>query len=104
MEVENNKLEEQKYIRAKKKVENLKSFYIHLTVYIFVNLLISISKIVKKVGNGETFEEAFFDLNTFGLMFLWGVPLVLHAFKVMNFNVFLSKEWEERKVKEYMDE
>lgn len=28
------------YLRAKKRVENLKAFYIHLTVYILVNLML----------------------------------------------------------------
>lgn len=28
------------YLRAKKRMENLKAFYIHLTVYILVNLML----------------------------------------------------------------
>ena len=36
MKIEND----QKYVRAKKKMEMLKAFYIHLTVYIFVNTLL----------------------------------------------------------------
>lgn len=31
---------DEKYLRAKKRVENLKAFYIHLTVYILVNLML----------------------------------------------------------------
>ncbi|EDP95021.1 2TM domain-containing protein [Kordia algicida OT-1] len=61
MEIIENKnyQEEQAYIRAKKKVENIKGFYIHLLIYICVNLFISIKKIMENLSNGETFEEAF---------------------------------------------
>lgn len=31
---------DENYLRAKKRVENLKAFYIHLTVYILVNLML----------------------------------------------------------------
>ena len=33
------------YLRAKKRMENLKAFYIHLTVYILVNLMLFIINI-----------------------------------------------------------
>ncbi|PEO36924.1 2TM domain-containing protein [Bacillus wiedmannii] len=33
------------YLRAKKRVENLQAFYIHLTVYILVNLMLFIINI-----------------------------------------------------------
>ncbi|MGB1042571.1 MAG: 2TM domain-containing protein [Tenacibaculum sp.] len=103
MELDEN-LEQQKYIRAKKRVEVLKGFYIHLVVYIVVNTLVSTSKIVRNINNGETFSEAFFDINTLALWFLWGVPMVLHTFKAIGFNLFFGSEWEKRKINQYLNE
>ncbi|MCC2455713.1 2TM domain-containing protein [Bacillus cereus] len=80
------------YLRAKKRVENLKAFYIHLTVYILVNLMlffINISSVSSK------------------LWFLyplggWGIGIVIHGLTTFPFGIF-GKEWEERKIKEYME-
>ena len=103
MELDNN-LEEQKFIRAKKKVETLKSFYTHFAVYLGVNTILSTSKVIRNMNNGETFQEAFFDLNTLALWFLWGVPMLLHAFKAFGFNFFMGSDWEKRKIQEYLNE
>ncbi|WP_431166446.1 2TM domain-containing protein [Tenacibaculum halocynthiae] len=98
-----NYTKEQKYFRAQKKVEELKKYYVHLSVYIIVNIFISVKKIVRNVDNGETFQEAFFDFGTFATWFFWGIGLVFHTFKVFGFDFFLGKNWEERKIKEHMD-
>lgn len=31
---------DEKYLKAKRRVQNLKAFYLHLTVYILVNIII----------------------------------------------------------------
>lgn len=90
--------------RAKKRVEELKGFYIHLTVYIAVNIFITIAKIVKNLQDGETINEAFWDFGTFATWFFWGIGLVFHAAKVLSFNPFFSKDWEERQIQKYMEE
>ena len=36
--------------------------------------------------------------------FGWGIGLVFHAVKVFGLNPFFGKNWEERKIKEYMQE
>lgn len=90
--------------RAKKRVEELKGFYIHLTVYIAVNMFITITKIVKNLQDGETINEAFWDFGTFATWFFWGIGLVFHAARVFSFNPFFSKDWEERQIQKYMEE
>lgn len=102
MKTDNN-LQEQKYIRAKKKVEELKGFYTHLVVYIAVNLFISITRIVQEMQDGFTFEESFFDFSTYAVWIFWGIGLVFHGMKVFGFNFILGKDWEDKKIKEYMD-
>ena len=85
--------EENKYIKAKKKVENLKSFYSNLIAYclvipflIFVNLMTSPNH-----------------LWFWWPMFGWGIGICFHAFGVFGYNIRLGEEWEERKIKEFMD-
>ncbi|OQR57162.1 2TM domain-containing protein [Bacillus sp. CDB3] len=80
------------YLRAKKRVENLKAFYIHLTVYILVNLMLFFINISSDASK---------------LWFLyplggWGIGIVIHGLTTFPFGIF-GKEWEERKIKEYME-
>ena len=95
--------EEHSYIRAKKRVDDLKGFYWHLIVYVVINLFISIFKIIRNLQEGETFDEAFFDFGTFALWFFWGIGIVFHTLKVFGFNFIFGKKWEEKKIKEYMN-
>ena len=39
--MENNFISEDRFIRAKKRVKKIKGFYIHLIVYVLVNLFLS---------------------------------------------------------------
>lgn len=100
----NNNTQEQKYIRAKKRVEDLKSYYWHLAIYLIINIFIITRKTMRNLNNGETFEQAFFDIGTFAVAILWGVPMLLHTFKIFGFTFFVGKDWEERKIKEFMNE
>ncbi len=93
---------DKKYLRAKKRVEELKGFYIHLFVYIVVNSFISISKIISDISSGDSFSEAIFDFGTVAVWMFWGIGLVAHAMSV--FNVFLGKGWEKRQIEKIMDE
>ncbi|TVZ55154.1 2TM domain-containing protein [Lutibacter sp. Hel_I_33_5] len=96
--------QEQKLIRAKKKVASLKGYYFHLAIFIVVNSLIIFSKVTRNLENGETLEEAIYDINTFGTLFLWGVPMLLHTFKITGFGFFFGKKWEEKKINEYLND
>ena len=86
-------LENSKYVKAVEKVEKLKEFYQNLASYclvipflIFINL---------KVSPG--FQWFWFPL------FGWGIGLAFHFLEVNNYNVFLGKNWEDRKIREMMD-
>ncbi len=102
MEVMENRNDE-KMKRAKKRVEELKGFYIHLTVYILVNTFISAMKIVRDLGDGESFGEAFWDFGTFAVWFFWGIGMFFHGVKVFSYNPFFGKDWERRQIQKYMD-
>ncbi len=86
--------EEQKYSRAKKKVENLKGFYSNLLAYclvipflIFINLMTSP-------------HHLWFWYPMVG----WGIGIVFHAVGVFNKTSFLGRNWEEQKIQEFMEE
>ena len=85
-------LENSKYVRAVKRVEKLKEFYQNIASYcivipflIFINLRFS-----------PGFHWFWFP------MFGWGIGLTFHFLEVNNYNVFLGKNWEEKKIEELM--
>ena len=95
---------ERAFLKAKHRVDKLRKFYTHLTVYIVVNVIVSTLKIVRNLRNGESFEDAFFDFSLYGIWLLWGIGLAIHAFAVFGLPLILGNNWEEEKIKQYMDE
>lgn len=93
-----------KYLRARTKVEKLKAFYTHLVVYLVVNIVVTTLKIYRNIENGESFNEAFFDINMISLWLLWGIAIVLHALSIYGIPFLFSKDWEERQIEKYMNE
>jgi len=96
--MENNNLKEQKYIRAQKKVKAIKGFYVHLFVYLGVNVFIFLARFISGEGVG-----LLLDWSSYGTMFFWGIGLAFHAFGVFGMDFILGKNWEDRKIKEIMD-
>ncbi|WP_178987898.1 2TM domain-containing protein [Winogradskyella schleiferi] len=93
-----------KFIKARHKVEKLKAFYIHLTVYMVINIVITAVKIMNNINNGETFNEAFFDFATVITWMIWGIAIALHAFSVFGLPMILGEDWEERKIEKFMED
>ncbi len=87
-------MEDERYLEAKKKVQNLKDFYTHLLVYILVNTGLIIINLLTFKGH----------LWFFYPLLGWGIGLVSHAFSVFGQNKMLGKDWEERKIAKYMSE
>lgn len=91
--MDNNR--ENKLLRAKERVEELKKFYSHLTTYILViGGLAALNYWVNQ------FHYMWFLWAAFG----WGIGMVSHALKTFRLNPFFGKNWEERKIKQFMDE
>lgn len=85
--------EKECYERARKRVEEIKGFYIHLLVYVLVNLGLFLVNILS---------------SPHGLWFYWpllgwGVGVVAHGISVFGLRGVLGPEWEERKIREIMD-
>ena len=98
-----NKLENEKYKKAKKKVKDIKGFYSHLTVYLLVNIFL----ILIQMGLfSRAFFEFGFEMPSWSMLstpFFWGIGLAFHAFHVFHDRVSFFKNWEERKIKEFME-
>lgn len=87
---------EEAYMRAKKRVDAMIGFYWHLAVYIVINIaLILIIGLNSGLG--------FTGFGTYATAFFWGIGLIFHFIGVFGFNFILGKDWEQRKIKEYMD-
>lgn len=87
-----------KYIKAKNRVEKLKKFYNHLTVYIIVNLIITGFKVYNNLDSWDNFINELFSIDVLSSWTVWGVVLVIHFISVVFFY-----GWEERKIEEYMN-
>lgn len=91
------------YLRAQKKVETLKGFYSHLVVFIIINLAIIL--ISANVFNQKVID--FGNWKNYFTLFFWGFGLIFHAvyvFFVMNIENNFLKKWEERKIKEFLEQ
>ncbi len=85
--------------RAKKRVHELKGFYIHATVYTVINVFILVNIYVR-----ADYDDAnFWQFGHFMTPFFWGIGLLFHGLKVFNANPFFTKTWEERQIKKYME-
>jgi hypothetical protein len=102
MEANFNK--EEKYLRAKKRVKEVKGFYIHLYVYILINGFITLSKIISEIQDGSTLQEAVWDFSFFDVWFFWGIGLAIHAINVFGIPFLFGKDWEDKKLKQFMNE
>jgi len=80
------------YQRARKRVRQLRGFYVHLTVYLLVNTFLLIINLLTSPGT----------LWFYWPLLGWGIGIVAHAASVFGTGKFLGKEWEEQKIKELM--
>ena len=88
---------EEAYLRAEKKLKELKGFYWHLFWYLVVNAFIIGSVVV----NTNSFD--IFNFGVFSTAFFWGIGLFFHWFGIFGRHLTFSKDWEDRKVQEFID-
>jgi hypothetical protein len=92
--METNK-NDNKYIKAKQKVAKMKKFYSSLMFYfIFIAMLGGLNYYTNQ------WDYPWFLWAAFG----WGIGLIFKALDVFNWNPFVGKDWEERKLKQFMEE
>ncbi|RMA64711.1 2TM domain-containing protein [Ulvibacter antarcticus] len=83
-----------KYYKAKKRVGEIKKFYTGLMMYvIFIAFLAGINYYTNEL------RYPWFLWAAFG----WGIGLFFQGVKAFRWNPFYGKDWEDRKIKEFMN-
>ncbi|MCG1036685.1 2TM domain-containing protein [Polaribacter sargassicola] len=96
--------QEQSYIKAKKRVKKIKGFYIHLIVYVLVNIFISGIIVFGLMQSGYNFKDALTNFGVYSTWLFWGIGMIFHWLGVFGFkSLGFGTEWEERKIKEMME-
>jgi len=96
--MEANSIEEVQYQEALIRVKKIKGFYTHLIVYLVVNIMILIIN-YQDLDAGESF----FQWRRGTTAFFWGIGLLSHALSTFMPNWIFGKNWENRKIKEFME-
>ena len=91
--MENNKLD-----RAKKRLTQLKGFYIHFSIYLTINAIILTNFYIRSV---ETTYD-FWSIPTFLTAIFWGVGVLLHGANTFRALPFYTKNWERRQIEKMM--
>ncbi|MCG9792422.1 2TM domain-containing protein [Flavobacterium algicola] len=89
---------DERYNIAFKRVKRIKGFYVHILVYVLVNIFLISSSISR-----EELEGGFnFNPRLFSTPIFWGIGLVAHGLSVFGRNLFFGSNWEEKKIQEFM--
>lgn len=92
MQTQENYLEDKRYLKAKEKVEKMKGFYANVISYIIVIPFLAFL-------NYRTTSFPWIIFPALG----WGFGLIMHGMETYGYNPLLGKDWEERKIREFMD-
>lgn len=100
-------LENRKLKKAMQRVVEIKKFYKHVVAYGLINLFLAFVwnfsfKLVGDFVISNQFDGG--DHKYLPIWFLWGIFLVLHGVKTFAFPNVFGKDWEARKVDEFMQE
>ncbi|MCG1036686.1 2TM domain-containing protein [Polaribacter sargassicola] len=100
-------LDEKRLIKAKKRVAEIKQFYKHVITYIIVNLFLTfVWTFSFKIFGNLVFSNQY---NADGFIHIpfwlvWGIFLIFDALRTFGFAGSFTKNWEEKKIKEFMNE
>ena len=88
------------FLKAKEKVRHLKLFYLHLVGYIILVTLLLYNLYI--IDENNKYANFFTWFNTI-MIISWTIFIGIHAWNVFKGRLFFKKSWEDRKLKEYMD-
>ncbi|MEO6173652.1 MAG: 2TM domain-containing protein [Flavobacterium circumlabens] len=94
---------DESYNIAYRKVKKIKGFYSHLKVYVIVNAIIIISSLNRDFVGNHFELRGFQNWEVYSTAFYWGIALAIHAFTVFGPDIFFNKDWEDKKIKKYME-
>ncbi len=90
---QNETNDQERYARAKQRVEILQGFYVHAIVFVIVNLGLAAYNLAMNP------DRIWFIYVLGG----WGIGLVAHGVYALGSGRFLGEAWQERKIREEMD-
>lgn len=85
---------ENKYLKARERVAELKKFYNALATFIIVNLFFVL---INYMSNGLAYAWFWW------ITISWAIGMAFYALNVFGFNLIFPKDWEQRKIREFMD-
>tara|TARA_B110000503_G_scaffold132653_1_gene208819 strand:- start:813 stop:1130 length:318 start_codon:yes stop_codon:yes gene_type:complete len=97
-------IQEAKFIRAKKRVKAIKGFYVHFMVYILANIFISGIIIFGLMKSGYNFEDTFSNFGVYSTWVFWGIGMFFHWLGVFGSSVFFGENWEKKQLEKYMND
>jgi len=84
----------ERYEKAKKRIEEIKKFYGNVVTYVAINIILIIINLVTSPGT----------LWFYWVTIFWGIAILLHASRVFILRgKFLGEEWEQKKIRELME-
>ena len=102
--MQQNFTQEDSFIRAKKRVKAIKGFYVHLIVYVLVNIFISGIIIFGLMQSDYSFSNAITNFGVYSTWLFWGIGMFFHWMGIFGFkSLGFGNDWEEKKIKELMD-
>lgn len=90
--MESNQLDLERYQKAQKRVKEIKGFYGHLASFILVILFLTF------INLRFSPKHIWFYWPMIG----WGIGLFFHAVGVFNIIPFFGKDWEQKKINEFI--
>ncbi len=91
--IQNGTTDQERYERARQRVEILRGFYGHAVVFVIVNLGLAAYNLTLDP------DRLWFIYSLAG----WGIGLVAHGAYALGSGRFLGEAWQERKIREEMD-
>jgi hypothetical protein len=85
--------ERARYERARRRVREIRAFYLHAIVFVAVNVLLHVINFVTAPGVYWAFWP----------LLGWGIGLAAHGLVTYRRAPFLGRDWEARKIRELMD-
>ena len=99
----------EKYVNAKKRVDNLKNFYAHIAFYLVMSSLLFVFKgeILNFFTANGVEDQGFLkwmEWNMVLIPVIWGVILVVAGVYFLKLKPGFFRKWEERQMRKYMEE
>lgn len=86
------------YVRAQKRIKKIKDFYLHLSSYLLINLIIFISS-----SRDQGLLDSLQDLENYITAIFWGIGILAHWVRVFGTNFFFGRNWEDQKIKKLLE-